>query len=80
MPEKSTCLQTPADLGAAIRAARKRQGLTQAELAELAGVGARFVSELERGKSTAHLGLALQLAQLAGLDLLVSSRALMQKN
>lgn len=62
------------DLGGQIRSARKAQGLTQAELAETAGVGARFVSELERGKDTARLGLALELARLVGLDLLAKPR------
>lgn len=62
------------DLGRQIRSARKAQGLTQAELAETAGVGARFVSELERGKDTARLGLALELARLVGLDLLAKPR------
>lgn len=67
-------LRNPADLGKQIRAARRAQGLTQAELAETAGVGTRFVSELERGKSTAQLGLALDLARLVGVDLLAQPR------
>lgn len=40
------------------------------ELAELAGVGTRFVSELERGKRTAQLGLALELERMVGVDIL----------
>lgn len=67
-------IRTPEDLGRQIRSARKAQGLTQVELAETAGVGARFVSELERGKDTARLGLALELARLVGLDLSVKPR------
>lgn len=70
----TTLIRFPEDLGRQIRAARKAQGLTQTELAEAAGVGTRFVSELERGKSTARLGLALELAQLVGIDLLARSR------
>ncbi len=38
-----------------VRARRKALGLTQRELAELAGVGVRFLSELERGKPTARV-------------------------
>ena len=34
---------------------RKARRISQKELAELAGVGQRFVSELERGKSTVRL-------------------------
>ena len=57
------------DLGRVLRARRKELGLTQAELAGLSGVGTRFVSDLERGKPTAHLGLALVIAQNLGLVL-----------
>lgn len=60
-------LRNPADFGQQIRAARKAQGLTQAELAETAGAGTRFVSELERGRRTAQLGPALEPARLVGL-------------
>jgi len=38
-----------------IRTRRKASRLSQRELAELAGVGTRFISELERGKSTVRL-------------------------
>ena len=43
------------DVGRFIRWRRRGNGLTQVELAELAGVGTRFVSELERGKTTVRL-------------------------
>lgn len=67
-------IRSAQDFGSQIRAARKAQGLTQAELAAIAGVGTRFVSELERGKETARLGLALEIAQLAGVDLIARPR------
>lgn len=67
-------VRSPRDLGIQIRRARKAQGLTQAELAETAGVGTRFVSELERGKDTARLGLAMELARLVGVDLVAVPR------
>ena len=38
-----------------IKSRRKEHGLTQVELAERAGVGLRFLRELERGKSTVQL-------------------------
>lgn len=59
----------PSDLGAAIRQARKAQGLTQAELALAAGVSLRFVSELERGKPGASIELALRIANLLNVRL-----------
>lgn len=63
-----------ATLGQRIRAARKQQGLTQAELAGLAGVGARFVSDVENGKPTAQLGLVLHLLNLVGVELVSVER------
>ena len=67
-------VDSPEELGRRIRAARKAQGLTQVDLAEIAGVGPRFLSELERGKDTVHLGLALKIARLVGLDLFAVPR------
>lgn len=43
------------DIGTFVRARRRANSLTQRELAELAGVGVRFVSELERGKTSVRL-------------------------
>ncbi len=42
-------------IGAFVRRRRKANHLTQAQLAALAGVGVRFLSELERGKPTARV-------------------------
>lgn len=60
------------DLGLAIRHARKAHGLTQAELAGLAGTGPRFVSELERGKASAELGKVMDVLAVLGLRLLLA--------
>ncbi|MEQ8259032.1 MAG: helix-turn-helix domain-containing protein [Alcanivorax sp.] len=67
-------VDSPEELGRRIHAARKAQGLTQVDLAEIAGVGPRFLSELERGKDTVRLGLALKIARLVGLDLFAVPR------
>jgi y4mF family transcriptional regulator len=42
-------------LGTFIRERRKAAGFSQTELGELAGVGRRFVSELEQAKPTVRL-------------------------
>jgi y4mF family transcriptional regulator len=65
---------TGTDLGRFIRAERKAQGLTQEQLAALSGVGVRFVRELELGKPSCRLGLALQVMATLGMSLTVSSR------
>lgn len=48
-------IRTAEDFGGAIRAARKRQGYTQVELAEAAGVGVTYLINLEHGKQTSRL-------------------------
>ncbi len=64
-------INTPAALGTAVQAARKRLGLTQPQLALAAGVGVRFVVELEAGKPTVRLGKVLSvLHALGGLVLI----------
>jgi y4mF family transcriptional regulator len=61
-------------LGRLVRDKRRQLGLNQTELAGIAGVGTRFVSELERGKPTAELGKVLQLLERLGLDVWVAQR------
>lgn len=64
-------IQSPADIGQAIRASRKQQGLTLVECAAANGVSVRFLSELERGKPGASLGAALKIARSVGLHVFV---------
>ncbi len=60
-------------LGSAVRLARRAQGLTQEELALVAGVGRRFVIELEAGKPTAQLGAALRVIRALGGGIVIPS-------
>ena len=53
--------------GRLIRRQRRRHGLRQTEVAALAGVGTRFISELENGKPTLEIGRALRVAAIVGL-------------
>jgi y4mF family transcriptional regulator len=57
---------TPAEIGAIVRSTRKAAGLRQDELAGAAGVGLRFIVDLEAGKSTAQIGKALQVLAALG--------------
>lgn len=52
-----------------IKSLRKQHGLTQVDLAERAGVGLRFVRELERGKSTVQLDKVNMVLKLFGEEL-----------
>lgn len=64
------------EIGSAVRAARKAQGLTQREFADISGVGVRFLSELERGKPTAEVGLVLEVLADAGYEIVLQKRQL----
>ena len=55
------------ELGELIRETRKSQGLTQADLAGLTGVGLRFISDVEKGKKTAEIGKVLLVLGALGL-------------
>lgn len=59
--------RTTQDLGTALRRARKARNLTQAQLADRAGLWQRTVSNIETGTSGAKLDTIFDL--LAALDL-----------
>ncbi len=70
---KETILDTK-NIGSAIRIRRKELGYTQAYLSEFTGFSISFISDLENGKPTIELGKTLDLLNLLGLDMIVSSR------
>jgi hypothetical protein len=59
-------------LGTELRAARKHLGLTQSELALVAGVGVRFIVDLEAGKPTVRLAQVLRVVESLGLNLMLT--------
>jgi HTH-type transcriptional regulator / antitoxin HipB len=62
------------DIAAAVKAARRKLKLRQADLAAAAGVGLRFLIELEAGKPTAQLGKTLAVLNALGLDVHLAPR------
>ena len=54
------------NLNELIKTKRNAANLTQPELAEKAGVGLRFIRELEQGKETLRLDRVNQVLQLFG--------------
>ena len=62
------------EFSGALRKRRKALGYTQGYIADVTGFSVSFISDLERGKETAELGKALYLANLLGLDLILSER------
>jgi y4mF family transcriptional regulator len=59
-------IHSPAQLGNVLRAARKQLGLTQPQLALAAGVGVRFIVDLEAGKPTLRLANVLRVIDALG--------------
>ncbi len=57
------------NLSAFIRFQRRKLGITQEELAAKAGVGVRFIRELEQGKQTLQLDKVEQVLGLFGFQL-----------
>lgn len=62
-------IDDPKAFGHAVRVARRHRGMTQRELALVAGTGERFVVDLESGKVTTQLGRALAVLAALGLRL-----------
>ncbi len=52
-----------------VKKRRQQAGLTQPELAEKAGVGLRFIREMEQGKETLRLDKVNQVLKLFGYEL-----------
>ena len=65
-------IRSPQQLGEALRLARKQLGLTQPRLALAAGVGVRFIVDLEAGKPTLRLENILWVIDSLGGEILLS--------
>lgn len=68
-------MQTTAELGSLIAARRRELGLSQEQLAFVVGVNRRVIGELERGKDTVRLGIALRTLAALGLEVSIEARA-----
>lgn len=69
-----TSVTSVKELAALIRSERRRQGITQADLAGLSGVGVTFLSQLENGKESAEVGKVLNVLTMLGIDLTAEPR------
>ncbi len=66
-------IQDCAALGRKVRELRRAQKVTEAQLAGLANTGIRFISDLENGKETCHIGKMLRVLETLGVDMLIRS-------
>ena len=67
-------LRTAADIGELVHAARRKQGISQEQLAGVAGTGVRLISDLENGKSTVQIEKVIKVIEALGLGLYALSR------
>ena len=67
-PAKSL-VRSSDELGLLVERTRKSRGYSQQAFADLAGVGRRFVSDVENGKPTAEIGKVLQVLTALGIDM-----------
>ena len=67
-------IQTPNELGLAIRSRRKALGWDQATLARQVGVTRQWVIDIEKGKPRAELALAMRAVRVLGLSLNVDAK------
>lgn len=65
--------KTAIEIGKCVQAERKRQGVSQMQLASLAGTGIRFISDLENGKGTIQVQKLLKVIQALGLGMFIFS-------
>jgi HTH-type transcriptional regulator/antitoxin HipB len=67
-------IDIPEILGPLVRRRRRELGLTQEEVAGVAGTGVRFISDLETGKRSVQLDTLLKVLAALGLQLIVRTR------
>ena len=70
----SVAIRSTADLGRALQVSRKRQGLSQEELALLADLRRSYLSEIEGGVTTERFDRLFALLEALGLELVVQRR------
>lgn len=74
MQQVDLSIQTTEAFGQRIRTRRKHLGLSQSEVADVIGVNRRVLGQLEHGKPTVQLWIALRAAQVVGLDISLHPR------
>ncbi|MCQ2050158.1 MAG: helix-turn-helix transcriptional regulator [Fibrobacter sp.] len=62
------------ELSKIVKSRRKELGITQADAAGMCGVGNRFLSELENGKESLHIGKVLHVLAMLGIDIALNTR------
>lgn len=74
-PTEPDKLTSVTQLGKLVRQVRKEQGLTQLDLAGLAGLSNRFIIDLERGKETLQIQKVFDVLALLGVELTLQRKS-----
>ena len=74
--DKRAVVKSPDQIGRIVRQVRKASNLSQRDAAYLCGVGIRFLSDLENGKESIHLGKAMQVLHAFGLLVILKKKEL----
>ena len=72
--QPATKIHAAPEFGAQLRASRKSLKLSQEDVANVIGVNRRVLSQLENGKATVQLQIALEAARAVGLDITLVPR------
>jgi len=72
--KKNQVIAEPTKLGILVKEKRKELGLKQAEAAALCKVGTRFLSDLENGKDSLHIGKVFSVLNGLGLNLFMGEK------
>lgn len=67
-------IRTAADFGKIVKAARRQQRRTQAQLAQSIGASRKWIVDLEAGRTTGDLSLILRVLNALGIDLHIEER------
>ncbi len=68
----------PEELGKIVFSHRKKSGLTQKQLADLAGVGKTVVFDIEKGKATVQMNSLLKVLEVLNITVELKSPVMKQ--
>ena len=68
-------VRSSVDVGDMARRQRQLLGLKQEDVSGLANTGNRFIVDLEKGKPTLQLQMALEVLDLLGLEVVVQAKS-----
>nr|WP_314631092.1 transcriptional regulator [uncultured Noviherbaspirillum sp.] len=73
-PGMPMAVRTVSGVGEIVQSIRKQQGLSQLDVSGLAGLGVRFMVDLEKGKETIQMQKVLDVLEQLGLELVIARK------